>query len=1361
MHLLINSVIWLTTIDFLSYGATGLERKWHEITPERSKEEILKINLQTPNASALRLRRQPFVQQKYQPSGQIIYKSPPIKLFSQNSQKLKDSAFNKEEQNEEIWQPSVRWMYRMKSFSQDEVNDEARELELLSSALHSVVPSEPDAGVAPLPYQDVPSSVLESRHNFDNLVTTNKNVGVLTNSGSKSIDPRNYFKSPGHLSPISFNSLQISRAKFHPQIKEKSLFKTSDSITFNLESDNKQKNKRQIRSPESPDDSGSNLRSKLQKVLENIESGERAIKEEFMTALSSLISNASYVLNGTAVGSEPERSQINDAESLNSLVTEDVTGTSSVIPVISTTNKQPIEYVTLSDEVIPHGVSVQVTKADQQHSSLDRVSGDEFDGIETVPQVTGEYVISDDIDYHGVSDNSGFTSNDVLKVADGADKLDNEDSGNTEVTSKINDATVTGGNKFSLSGGAEGSVITEMELPVMFHNLSTLTTDLPYNTENIVLQKGDFHTTQMPMLEPTNITSREQSQVTKETPLYYYNLGLVDTTSSLLEETSTVLPISLKSEADNDQGESQTDPYTYLVQPADYPLGSNTKENRTSAYNMFKKFVEILSSDIYTEGPLENLLKEKGLTLHEVMKVLRSGTSWNDHLSKQRLKEDKLHPNMSEISTISGNTDMDSESTSVYELNGLVSGGVNDYEVTLHMKPETDSSYPGGNLHNQSRKDNVSSLTSDQVLPNTDLTPLSVTEIQAVITPVHDSGLGNNSQFFDWFLKLKAFLDNYSGRQDQGNSFSEQSTVTPVPITTYSGNSLFDKFVNFLGTTESVSGDREKNILDREYERKPLLHSQQFLEDSQAEESTTKESDSIEKIDNYPDYYSSYDSEEMVFISALPTPVPLSTLTAFVNETVSDTTETPPSILPVPRQFYSGSQNTSISNRTLDAVIAILNPWVDKSVTEDPLYPVEKEPLGEARTFSTLDSENSSVLPSRSGVSKSVSEGEHHETSSLASTLVFHPASHAQQNTTFGNKSLTDVIAIIKHQDNKVETTDSFILEKSHEDIQPGLERISNSYKNGSNGSVPSSSTFTPGILSRSTNEPVTVVPSKIFAPEPVPSTSESSISSGNKSVAEVIAILNPFNVSGILTTSLLNESTVLVISTLASTVSSGFLTSELSNGSLKRLDVFPETTTSQIDTLVFHENSSTTVDSVSESSSLAVSVPPLTTAPSIVPTTDSMLTSAGTDSTVLLYDDISTVSVPSVVSADNHSTSRTDISVLTSDTETSEKYLLIDISTALVDTEQPVPGITLRHDPVPETTVTPTVPVPAENDRIERPRVDSISRVPHNHTALGISATAAIIGLLMAFAGIAIVRKIVKERKKVYFIQPRSYLHH
>ncbi|XP_064102294.1 mucin-3A-like [Macrobrachium nipponense] len=1215
----------------------------------------------------------------------------------------------------------------------------------------------------------------------------NKNADVLTNSGSKSVVPRNYFKSPGYLSPIALNSLQINRAKFHPQIQEKSKYKTSDSITFNLESDVTQKNKRQIRSPVSPDDSGSSFRSKLQKVLENIESGERTIKEEFMTALSSLISNASNVLNGTGVGSEPEMSQINDTENINSLVTEDVTDTSSFIPIISTT-KQPTEYVTLSDEVILNGV-------------LDRVSGDEFDDIETVPQVTSDYVISDDIDYHGV-DNSGFTSNDVLKVADGANILESEDSRGTEITSKINmnyhsftsDTTVTGGNTFSFSDGAESNVITKTELPVMFHDQSTLTTDFPYSTENI-LRKANFHITQMPMLKPTNITNREHSQVTEETPLYHHSLGLVDNNSSLLEETNAVLPISLTSEADSDSDEDalQADPYAYIVQTTDYPLRLDTKENRTSAYNIFKKFVESLSSDIFTEGPLENILKEKGLTMHEVMKILWSDKSWNDYLGQQRLKEDnKLHLNMSETSTVTGSTDIQSESTSVYELNGLVHLGDSYDKVTSHiMKPETVSSHPGENVSNQSRKDKVSSHTSDRGLPNMESIPLPVTEIQAVNTPVQDSGLGNNSQFFNWFQKLKALLDDYSGRQDQDKSFSEHSTMTPVPVTSYSEISLFDKFVNFLGTRKSLSGDREKNNLDREYERKPSVHSQPFLDDSQEQESTTKESNAIEEIYIYPDYYSSYDSEEMVFITALPALVPLSTLATSVNETELDTTGTPPSILPVPRKSYSVPQNTSFNNRTLDTVIAILNAWVEESNTQDPLYPVEKEPLGEARTVGTLDSGSSSVLPFWSGVGKSVSEGEHHETSSLANTLVFYPASQAQQNTTYGNKSLTDVIAIIKHKDIKLETTDSFISEKSLEDIQPSLERKSNSYKNVSNGSVPLSSTFIPGILSRSTDEPITVAPSKIFAPEPFPSTSESSISSGNKSMAEVMAILNPFSLSENLTTSLLNENvSTLDIITPTSTVSNEFHTSELSNGSLKIFDVFPETTTSHIDTLVFLENSSTTVgsvtesssfpetttsqidilvfdknssttvDSASESSSLALFVPPLTAAPSTLSTTDDMLTT-GTDSMVLLHDNIATVSVPSIVSADNHSTSRTDLSVFTSDTETSENYLLIDISTAPVDTEQTVPGIILRHDPVPETTLTPVVLVPAENDKIERPRVDSISRVPHNHTALGISATAAVIGLLMSFAGIAIVRKAVKERKKLYFIQPRSYRHH
>ncbi|XP_068200422.1 uncharacterized protein [Palaemon carinicauda] len=498
--------------------------------------------------------------------------------------------------------------------------------------------------------------------------------------------------------------------------------------------------------------------------------------------------------------------------------------------------------------------------------------------------------------------------------------------------------------------------------------------------------------------------------------------------------------------------------------------------------------------------------------------------------------------------------------------------------------------------------------------------------------------------------------------------------------------------------------------------------------------------DVTEKVDTNPEYLSSYneiESEEIDVITAFPTPAPK-------NETEDDSTGTVPVVFPFSTEIYSEIQNTSFSNRSLDAVIAILKPQVNEASTRDPVHE-ERERLVEVRSFETHDNDSLDDLAFTSVLNESLDD--------TTTSIIYLPV-HVQQNSSSGNKSITDVMAIIKHKE-----------------AQPSMERTSNSFNNGSNDSG-SVSLFTPEIFSNSsTNETIIVAHSDVFTPESVSftpesvsSTPEGSTSSSNKSMAEVMAILKPFNVSEIST--LFPDSTILVYSTTAIPIYSDFPTSVESNTEslVKGPEALPEISTLEIGTLIYSENTSTTVDSVSESSSLAVFVPPLTAVPSTSSVADHVqMSTTTTDIMILMHENLPTDWMSSAITEDYHSSSSSESSTIASVTETSINILLpeeVDTSTLLVDTPYPVSEIILSHDPLPETTVTPTTSGSAETDEIEQ-RVDLISRDPHNHTVVAISSAAAVIGLIIGFVGIALVRKAVKDRKKVYFIQPRSFRHH
>ncbi|XP_068215823.1 serine-rich adhesin for platelets-like isoform X2 [Palaemon carinicauda] len=1415
MHLLINSAIWFAVIDFLSYSAIGHERKWHMIKPKRNKEEILKTEQLSPNALISRWRRQLIVQSKNQLPVQIKSRHQPVRLLSRKSHKVKDSEFHQEEENEKIWQPSIRLVYRGR-VSKNRFNDEVQKQGLLNSTTYSLVPVEPDAEIAHTVSQDVQSSILESNFTPNPLILSNKNADVRTVGSS------NYSKSFGYSSAVSVKPLQGGSVKFHPQVKEKFMHDASDLVTLDLKYDVNQKNIRHKRTTPSSSDSDSSFRNRLQKVLQNIESGERTIKETFKTALSSLISNASNVMNGTSM--ETEGSQIYDAEQMKNTITDGQLVSSSNIPF--TTSITPAnEYVASTSDAIPDTtLQIQIKKTDHPSSSLGIGDFDEFYSSETHPEVVSAYAKIDDVDSHSVSKNSEFTSSNVFSVIDGEYYYPGVTSEmNMDYHSFTSDAESTTSDMTSIPiVDAEGSSSTNTQLPVVLDRLSTLNAEFPYNTENIKLPKARPHTTQVPVLELADNITNKQAWTTEQLPSSDEDLSLGNNSYSLLEEITTVIPVAVRSEADSDsdQGELVTDPYSYVVQTPDYPsLLLDTRGNLSSVYKVFKKFVENLSSDIYTEGPLENLVKEKSLTMSEVMKILWSGTRQKDKLSQEVLGEDpKFYPNSSESLGTSENPVVQSKSTSEYELNGLFHYTKSDHDVPKNFITENTPMYTDKNVHNHLLEDKLSVVINDSSLLKVNQTPFlvtmpvtetqtvdtsvsdsgdvydsqpfnwflklkalmnetypetqyqhstfspPVTETQTVNTSVSDSGYVYDSQLFNWFLKLKALMnETNSETQYQDSTFSPQSSARPstttlVPVTSSSGNtSYFDRFVNFIGVTKSVSEDNKEDMLDADHEREALLNSK-ISDDKQAKESRTKQSeyylkgDVTEKVDTNPEYLSSYneiESEEIDVITAFPTPAPK-------NETEDDSTGTVPVVFPFSTEIYSEIQNTSFNNRSLDAVIAILKPQVNEASTRDPVNE-EREPLFEVRSFETHDNDSLDDLAFTSVLNESLDD--------TTTSIIYLPV-HVQQNSSSGNKSITDVMAIIKHE------------------AQPSMERTSNSFNNGSNDSG-SVSLFTPEIFSNSsTNETIIVAHSDVFTPESVSftpesvsftpesisftpesvsSTPEGSTSSSNKSMAEVMAILKPFNVSEIST--LFPDSTISVYSTTAIPIYSDFPTSVESNTEslVKAPEALPEISTLQIGTLIYSENTSTTVDSVSESSSLAVFVPPLTAVPSTSSVANHEQMSTTTDIMILMHENLPTDWMSSAITEDYHSSSSSESSTIASVTETSINILLpeeVVTSTLLVDTPYPVSEIILSHDPLPETTVTSTTSGSAETDEIEQ-TVDLISTDPHNHTVVAISSAAAVIGLIIGFVGIALVRKAVKDRKKVYFIQPRSFRHH
>ncbi|XP_068215831.1 uncharacterized protein [Palaemon carinicauda] len=1062
MHLLINSAIWFAVIDFLSYSAIGHERKWHMIKPKRNKEEILKTEQLSPNALISRWRRQLIVQSKNQLPVQIKSRHQPVRLLSRKSHKVKDSEFHQEEENEKIWQPSIRLVYRYQRgrVSKNRFNDEVQKQGLLNSTTYSLVPVEPDAEIAHTVSQDVQSSILESNFTPNPLILSNKNADVRTVGSS------NYSKSFGYSSAVSVKPLQGGSVKFHPQVKEKFMHDASDLVTLDLKYDVNQKNIRHKRTTPSSSDSDSSFRNRLQKVLQNIESGERTIKETFKTALSSLISNASNVMNGTSM--ETEGSQIYDAEQMKNTITDGQLVSSSNIPF--TTSITPAnEYVASTSDAIPDTtLQIQIKKTDHPSSSLGIGDFDEFYSSETHPEVVSAYAKIDDVDSHSVSKNSEFTSSNVFSVIDGEYYYPGVTSEmNMDYHSFTSDAESTTSDMTSIPiVDAEGSSSTNTQLPVVLDRLSTLNAEFPYNTENIKLPKARPHTTQVPVLELADNITNKQAWTTEQLPSSDEDLSLGNNSYSLLEEITTVIPVAVRSEADSD---------------------------------------------------------------------------------------------------------------------------------------------------------------------------------------------------------------------------SDQGDVT-------------------------------------------------------------------EKVDTNPEYLSSYneiESEEIDVITAFPTPAPK-------NETEDDSTGTVPVVFPFSTEIYSEIQNTSFNNRSLDAVIAILKPQVNEASTRDPVNE-EREPLFEVRSFETHDNDSLDDLAFTSVLNESLDD--------TTTSIIYLPV-HVQQNSSSGNKSITDVMAIIKHE------------------AQPSMERTSNSFNNGSNDSG-SVSLFTPEIFSNSsTNETIIVAHSDVFTPESVSftpesvsftpesisftpesvsSTPEGSTSSSNKSMAEVMAILKPFNVSEIST--LFPDSTISVYSTTAIPIYSDFPTSVESNTEslVKAPEALPEISTLQIGTLIYSENTSTTVDSVSESSSLAVFVPPLTAVPSTSSVANHEQMSTTTDIMILMHENLPTDWMSSAITEDYHSSSSSESSTIASVTETSINILLpeeVVTSTLLVDTPYPVSEIILSHDPLPETTVTSTTSGSAETDEIEQ-TVDLISTDPHNHTVVAISSAAAVIGLIIGFVGIALVRKAVKDRKKVYFIQPRSFRHH